>query len=206
MSYVGGETMNKKLLLGIGAVAIMATSAAEIYAKANKGLTTRAAGAERTIMFEYSKNTDFKDSSMTSSQTELGYDVDCLFYANQSETYSFGAKDEVFEEERWFVSKDYDTPTVSGGSQICIYVKGAVNVEINADMGGYLVYAFDDEYNPILCGTTCEATDSISLSVDEGHTIYGVQIELPWTNGQSHFITSMTITYNVADCLSITNI
>lgn len=197
--------MNKKLVLGIGAVAIMATSAVGICAKANKDLIIRAKGTERTIMFEYSKNTDFKDSNMTSSQTELGYDVDCLFFANQSETYSFGAKDEAFEEERWFVSKDYDTPTVAGGSQICIYVKGAVNVEINADMGGYLVYAFDDEYNPKLCGTTCESSDSISLSVDEGHSIYGVQIELPWTNGQSHFITSIVITYDVAECLSITN-
>lgn len=197
--------MNKKLLLGIGAAAIIATSAAGIYAKANKGLITRAAGTERTIMFEYSKNTDFKDSNMTSSQTELGYDVDCLFYANQSETYSFGVKDEVFE-ERWFVSKDYDTPTFGTGSKFCIYVKGAVKVEINADMGGYSVYAIDDEYTPKLCGTTCEATDLIFLSVDEGHTICGVQIELPMTNGQSHFITSMTITYNVADCLSITNV
>lgn len=197
--------MNKKLLLGIGAVAIMATSTAGIYAKANKGLITRSTGTERTIMFEYSKNTDFKDSTVTSSQTELGYDVECLFYANQSETYSFGAKDEVFEEERWFVSKDYDTPRIYGGSEFCIYVKGAVKVEINADMGGYLVYAIDDECYPILCGTTCESNDLISLSVDEGHTIYGVQIELPWTNGQSHFITSMIITYNVADCLSITN-
>lgn len=197
--------MNKKSLLGIGAVAVMAISAAGICAKANKGLIIGAAGTERTIMFEYSKNTDFKDNNVTSSQTELGYDVDCLFFANQSETYSFGAKDEL-EEERWFVSKDYDTPTVSGGSQICIYVKGAVNVEINADMGGYLVYAFDDEYNPILCGTTRESTDLIFLPVEEGHTFYGVQIELPMTNGQSHFITSMTITYNVADCLSITNV